>query len=295
MKNILLTTAYSNTSKNALRYTLRVAQYFDAKVTVLHIYKGDSIDLFQTKKEVAEESESLSPKGNIEERQRVEDKKLKTFISENTSKQFYAVPIERKAICDDNVVKQVLAEEEEEEYDLIVIANKTKRHLSDALFGSTASKLLVKTKTPILLIPPMAFYRGLPNITFVSKLETNDFSAIEHLFDWTMVFDSKLHLVHFFQGKTLKLEAEQKKENFLKEFKAEIEGKIVDINLLNAQLMDGVRDYLESSNVDLLVLTTHQRGFFAPLFDTSSSSRIAGDSNMVPVLILKNKFLPPKA
>ena len=270
MKRILFTTAYSNTSKNALRYTLRLALYFEAKITMLHIYKGED----KTQKE------------NIEE-----DKKLKTFISENIPKQFYAVPIEQKAISGDNIVKQVLAEEDENKYDLIVVGNKTNRHLSDALFGSTASKLLVKTKTPILLIPPMAFYQGLPNITFVSKLEPYDFPAIEHLFDWAMAFDSKLHLVHFFQGNKLKQEAEQKREKFLQEFKAEVEGKIVDISLLNAQLMDGVRNYLETSNVDLLVLTTHQRGFFAPMFDMHASSRIAGDSNMVPVLILKNNFL----
>ncbi len=195
MKKILFTTAYSQSSKNTWQFVLRLAQHFEAQITLMHVYEDASVSfvLGNLDEEMVENFEKFNTSKFEEEKNR-----LRKFAAENTPKQDNAVAV-KFIVATGNVVSVILQEEQENKYDLLVLGTTTSSSLSDALFGSVSQKILAQAKTPVFLVPPMASYHGINKIVYATNFESGDLTAIQHLMEWSQAFGAKLHLLHVFR------------------------------------------------------------------------------------------------
>lgn len=284
MKKILFTTAYSESSKNTWQYVLRLAKYFEAQITLMHVYKDASVSflLGNIDEEMIDNLENFNASRFEEEKDR-----LYKFAIENTPKQKQPVSI-KFIVATGNVADAILQEEQNNQYDLIVLGTTTSNRFSDTLFGSVSLKILAQSITPLFLVPPMAVYRPINKIVYATNFETGDVSAIQHLMEWVEVFHAKLHLLHVHQNTLGSKQATERMESLKRTFQESDEGGTISSQLIEGRIVKSIEEYLEQTDSGMIALTTHKRGFFAQLFDSSVTNRIATEA-MVPVLIYKQR------
>ena len=288
MKKILFTTAYSKSSKNTWHYALKLAQYFDAQITLMHVYQDASMILTTgPDSQAGELSDNLD---RFNEKKLFEEKnRLRTFVSENTPKQFHQLSFNYVAKTG-NVAAAILEEEKNSDYGIIIIGTTTTSRLGSALFGSTARTLLAQSSSPVLLVPPMATYRGIRKIIYATNFESGDVSAIQQLIDWVEAFDAKLHLLHVLKNTYKAQAAKEKMKLLIDQFRKAKETGTVTTQFLEGRIAQSIQQYLQKIGGDMIALTTHNRGFFAQLFDPSITNQIASEA-MVPILIFKEKIV----
>ena len=286
MKKILFTTAYSRSSKNTWRYALRLAQHFDAQITLLHVYEDEAVKVIAGN-ELLDEDLIVDLKDFDADKCEDEKARLRLFAVENTPKQYHALSM-NFIVTAGNVKNAIMQEEEESHYDLIVLGTTTTNRYSDVLFGSTSLKVLAQAKTPVFLVPPMATYHGLNKIVYATNFETGDAVALNQLMDWVQAFDAKLHLLHVNRNTVRAQQAAEKMERLIKSFTDEEESGILTSQLVEGSIAKSIEEYLVSTRSDMIALTTHKRGYFAQLFDSSVSNQIATEA-LVPVLVFKQR------
>jgi nucleotide-binding universal stress UspA family protein len=262
MKKILFPTAYSTSSKNTWRYVLRLAQHFEARITLMHVYKDTYVsnlpDIEFLEEDMIDNFTNFDADKFEEEQIR-----LHNFAIENTPKQYDSLPMNFKVFAG-NVSMAILQEEQKYNYDLLVLGTVTTNRFSDTLFGSTSLKVLAQAKTPIFLVPPMANYHGINKIVYASNFQSDDVVAIRHLMEWSEAFNAKLHLLHVNKNTVGSKQATEKMEKMRSSFE----------------------EADEAGTIYMIALTTHKRGFFAQLFDSSITNQIATKA-LVPILIFK--------
>lgn len=284
MKKILFPTAHSKFSKNTWRYALRLAQFFDAQITLMHVYEDSSFGLSQGH-DFLDEDMLDDLKDLDKEKYEDEYEKLNQFAAENTPKQYHSIAMDY-VVTVGNVVAAILQEEQENNYDLIVLGTSTTNRFSDALFGSTSLKILAQSKTAIFLVPPMVYYRGINKIVYATNFESGDAFTLQRLADWMEAFRAELHLLHINKNTVAAKQAKEKMEKLINFFEQDNEVGMVTFQFIEGNIAKGIENYLETTNSDMIALTTHKRGFFAQLFDSSVTNQIATEA-LVPILIFK--------
>ncbi len=282
MKKILFTTAYALSSKNTWQFVIRLAKHFGAQITLMHVYEDASVSflLGNLDEEMVENLETFNASKFEEEK-----KRLHKFVIDNTPKEDYSAAV-KFIVATGNTASAILQEEQENNYDLIVMGTTTSSSLTDALIGSVSQKVLSQATTPVFLVPPMAAYHGIKKIAYATNFESGDLNAIQHLMEWVQAFDAKLHLLHVDRKTYGGTQAAERMENLIRIFKENSESDSISYQLLEGNITKSIEEYLKITGSDMIALTTHKRGFFAQLFDSSVTNQIALES-MVPVLIYK--------
>ena len=94
----------------------------------------------------------------------------------------------------------------------------------------------------------------------------------------------KLHLLHIYQWKDELPEAEQKIAKLLEDHSAHKERLIP--KLIKGKPLKAIREYADFSQANLVATTTHKKGVWAHLFQTSITKEVL-EKTKVPVLVLK--------
>lgn len=275
MKQILFPTAYASSAKAAFRYTQKLAQYFEAGITLAHIYDSVSI----TKKVMAYDEVN----GLEDQKWTNEIEQLKTFAQDMAAKQFHSIPMDYIA-TDGNVVKELLQIQQQNRFDLIVMGMR--RHPNnDRLIGKTAAALIDQMNCPLLLIPPNIRYMGLGKIVYGTALEPGDENSIEYLMDWCEAFDASIHILHVAKQEQLQA-ATDKLELLMQSFLAEREAGIITQQVLSGRIKEVFAEYVEFTGADILALHRRKQGFWQRIIDGSLTKTLA-ELIPIPILVLK--------
>jgi nucleotide-binding universal stress UspA family protein len=284
MKNILFPTAYSVQSKVAYRYTQKLAQYFGASITLLHVYKSVSPIIGEVDEATLIEIGGYDYNALEDKRWEAEVDKLKDFALEMSAKQFENIPVDFIATSG-NVVNEILEINDVNQFDLIVMGMR-KRTTTERLFGNTTySIFLEEINCPILFIPPTAHYLGMDKIIYGTAFQIGEESAIEHLFDWCEAFDSTLHLLHIHQ-KTDKPVAQLKMNKLMVNYKTETEAGFMTAQLLEGNIKEAMELYIDFTGADLLAIHRRKKGFWQRI-QKGSLTNILMEDSMIPLLILQ--------
>lgn len=285
IKKILFTTAYSTSSKNTWRYALRLAQHFEARIYLLHVYHETKSALLPGNDFILDQELDLDEMYD-EEQYRLEKNRLQEFAIEYTPREYQSVPVSF-IVTTGNVVEAILEEERETNYDLIVLGTSTAT-TANRFWGGSALKVLARTKTPVFLVPPMAKYNGIHRIVYATNFESGDIQAIQQLMQWIHAFGAKLHLLHVYKKTYGAKQAAERMQMLMRTFEVEDEAGMMNYQLLEGQAVQNIESYLDYTDADMIALTTHQRGVFAQLFDPGVTNQIATEV-MVPILVFKQK------
>ncbi len=161
IKNILYTTDLSENARYAFAYAVSLANLYDAKITLLHVlpevpaladkniigYIG--ADRWQQIKahHFQEAKEALIGK----RRDRLAVKDVLQQFSEN-AKKGEAVGTDEIIVERGNPVEEILKQAEERHCDLIVMGTHGHGVLEEAMIGSTARRVVRRSKIPVLVV-----------------------------------------------------------------------------------------------------------------------------------------------
>lgn len=286
MKRILFTTAYGKYSPNVWKYTLHLAKYFQASITLMHVYKQDTFaEVIDEERYLTNDSPDNVPMLS-EEQYKEELQNLKVFAAENTGKRFLNIPLSFY-VSEGFIANTILEAQASGDFDLLVMGT-TKERFSNRLFGSIALNVLNDSTDPVLLIPPDSTFYNIKKIIFTTNFEPGDRQAILYLLEWSKAFDAKVHLLHISPNSMAEKIALEKMNDLMKSFDNTKERQQLTFQLLKGEKAKAIEEYRTLTGSDMIALFPQKRRFFSKVFDTSLTKQLAQET-LIPLLILKEK------
>ncbi|MGB0882778.1 MAG: universal stress protein [Vicingaceae bacterium] len=272
MKKILVPTDFSETADRARDYAIQIAQLINAEIILLNTYhvpySGASAGTLINIDKIA-----------LEEAEKAMDLQLE-YVNKNYKNVKFSTLCRSGLLVDS--IKRIC---ENNKIDLIILGTKGASGAIENMLGSNASSLVGNVNTPIITIPvngkinfPKRIVAandltetGEENFFEVLKqLAIDTYSTIDFLFivkeeseidtkiqrlkaaDFDNTFDAHYHPFHFKESENVE---------------------------------EGILDYIEQKDFDLLVVVSHQRSFWEELFHKSISKSLVKHAKL-PILIL---------
>lgn len=274
MKKILVPTDFSETADKARDYAVQIAQVIDAEIILLntyHIpYAGASAGTLVNIDAMAMEDSEKHMKDQMD------------YVTKNFSN------IQFSSTCAPGLlVDTVKGMAKSDNIDLIVMGTTGTSGVVENFLGSNASALIGSTSTPVITVPANATINFPKRIVVANDLtesgEDQLYAALKDIAGGTNASIDFLFVTDDEDKAETKIER-LKAAKFDEEFDAAYHPfHFKDSD--NAE--DGILEYLEGKNFDLLVVVTHQRNFWQRLVERSISKSLVKHAEL-PILVLSD-------
>ena len=268
MKTILVPTDFSENADRALIYACNLALKNKAKVILMNSYQAPA-----TTTNVMVDFTTL-----------LEEDSLKGLDESliKIKKQFNDVEIVTHG-CYGYLSEAISKTSKEFDVDLVVMGTAGSTNLATNIFGSNTTEAIKNTGLPIIVVPPQTEFLPWKNITFASNiLESKNDYPFETLKDLTRIQNCKLNIL------TVVDEAvEVDKEKVEARIASRLQGVDYDINVVeHPSIADGILDFINENDTDLLVLIKKDYGFIEGLLHSSVTRKLALHAHK-PMLLYK--------
>jgi nucleotide-binding universal stress UspA family protein len=155
IQKILYATDLSSNSVYALRYAINSAIKHDAAIIILHVFeKVDPASNAWLDPYLSEERHQEIYNERITETKALIQKRLKVIreneLKNNPEFEDRTITIE---ICEGFPAEEILSKAEELNCDAIIMGTHSKGIIANAFLGSTAKRVLRRTRKPVFIIP----------------------------------------------------------------------------------------------------------------------------------------------
>lgn len=264
MKKILVATDFSACATNAMEYALELAKILKYEVCALHAigsfegvfnntYNALYIEDYYNSKRVA----------------------LQNWAATFTSRDHFE-DVAVSTVCEVGSVSGVIMKYiEANPVELLVMGTMGSTGIS-GLFGSNASTMVEKTKTPTLIVPLESKFSINPIITlatdFAVTLSSGDVNALSEL---VQAFGSpKLNVVNIIEGPEWK--TNETGEAALKQLLPQPE---LDFNYIQEDSKTGgILNFIATSETDILCLVKRHHNIVYRIFNTSTVNKVLNRS-----------------
>jgi len=255
MKKILFPTDFSPSAHNAFQYTIDLAKITNAKVDVISVYpeqlKGEELYLSP------ESQRSLRV-----EKQSLMEEKMATFI-----KQYTYGNIGTKVVYPSDFIADSIANRSKKGYDLIVMGTKGERNTLNKIMGSVTTNTMTHAACPVLAVPENAKFEGIGLITYATSFSANDKHFVQQLSRFAKTVGAATQFLYVSDKPKVPAGESLNEKISSTEFK---QFHIVN----NPSVMEGVDDFLEESNSNILALFIPKRNLWDKLFHKSFSKKM---------------------
>lgn len=281
MKKILVPIDFSEVSKNALTYAVKLAAHTHASVQAVHAYlptipEPYLVAAFQD--DILENQEKLAIQYFEDIRQTLPPEAL-----DQIDLQFKIVlggPIE-------TILKMVQAEKP----DLVMMGMRSGNPIAKKLLGSTTAAMIQRVDVPVMVIPADADFHSLSHLTFASDLEEGDLDIIELVSEMFHSWAPALQCVHV-QAAEPPIEEQLQVRRLRKSCEAHDRISSVEVmTVTNEDVSEGILSLVTRRHSDMIILRTHLRGFWGRLLHTSVSRELSRKT-LIPLLIFP---IPPQS
>ncbi len=278
MKNVLLPTDFSDNSWNAIAYAL---QYFKTEACcfyLLHVTTIDNLIVGDTAY-IPSQSEIENTYVNpAKQKLRQCLKRISTTFDPNKKHRFYALTDYSFII--ESIRKQV----KEKHIDMIVMGTKGASGLKEYIIGSNAGDVITKVKCTTLIVPENATYQPHKEIAFPTDFTMSyDIQTLEPISELLSKQKTALRILHITKKSTvLNTEQEYNKE-LIEEFFDEFNFSFHF--LTNSKLEDAIQCFVESRDIDLIVMVAKNLNYFQHILFHSRVEKISYHTE-VPFLVL---------
>jgi nucleotide-binding universal stress UspA family protein len=257
IKKILVPVDFSACSAAALRYAENFAAFTRAtEVKAIHIFSpqvatGDAI--------------IVPPMGELMDQR---DEAFNKFLAGIPSPE----GISRKSelllgFAADKIIQH------SKDYDLVIMGSTGDTDLLEQVFGSVSSEVSQNAGCPVLLVPNRAQFKDYENVLYASNNLSLSRRAVLKFQDFNELFKARVHFVHINDEEG---QHEGKRESLFAplfnnpdpEFAFEIKEVTAD------SVQEGLVEYLKSKPIELAVMVTRHRGFWAKLFHRSETKQM---------------------
>ncbi len=271
MKNILIPTDFSNTSRNAFQYALKLAEYIKAdSINIVHVFLP----------ETAGEADFIPPVAQLmKSRQTALDNFVEELLEEAGST---PCSIGHEVLVGFPADELVQASEE---YSFIVMGTTGQSGVLEKIFGSVSSSVSQRAYCPVLLVPKDARFRPLKHIIYASNYESASQEMIEKLAGFNQHFNAHIHFVHVRQQKGTSL-TEINEAIFKKAFEKGEPSFAFEITEVEGEdITAGISQYADEKDAELAVMVTRHRNFWQSILHRSQTKKMALATH-IPLMVL---------
>jgi len=278
MKKILCPTDFSKTATRAMEYAAYLASQAHAKLTLLHV----------THLPLAETAETaLVATEVVGEMNRDATDKLASaakYLQDQYGSGF-EIDYEVKTAFLADAVRYYIVHEG---YELVVVGSTGGGNtLEEILIGSNTLAIIEDVLCPVLSIPTNARKPRIQKIAYASDLQDTDAIALKQVIHFASLTGARVEVVHI--EKKNDTAGQQKAA----EFGQRIEALFAEQNVQFTEIIHpdeevGLKDYLTTTNTDLLVIMKRHRSFFSNLFHSSLTEKLTYHSKF-PMLVLDER------
>lgn len=265
MKTILVPTDFSSSAENALLFASIFAKNQNAKLIMLHA--------FQIPVPIAEISYNIL---HEEKENKKKEINAKLLLERDKIKNAETINIEFLAI--EGFAEDVILDfTNNKTIDFIIMGTNGAGKHTSGMFGSTTTHIIEKANCPVIAIPETAsFNNAIKKITFATDFHSNDIDVIDKIIDIASTFHAHIKILHISDTETSTEEEKLMMCNFTKKVNAKTDYKNILFQILiGTDVETQLEDYIKSHDTDMIVMSTHFRGFMDRLFGKSITKKVA--------------------
>jgi nucleotide-binding universal stress UspA family protein len=265
MKTFLVPVDFSETSKNAAKYAIRLAGQVHGSSVILYNV-SDPVTLM-----------SLSEHS----RMALSAKELEKLKDKIPSRGATVTCIAEEGSLMPNLIKYTA----ENPIDLIIMGTTGATNLKKVFMGSNTLNVVKSVNVPVMIIPPSVKFRPIKSVLFTSDFKdveaTTPFDALKKIVN---LFGSKLHIVNVDSEHYIELSEVYKKERALMEEK--LGSYNPEFAFIRAfDFLQGVSQFIETKNIDAIVTIPKKHSFLSGMFVVSNTKKL-GYNSKVPIFAI---------
>lgn len=270
MKKFLVPTDFSDTSKNAARYAVELAQD-DPQTTII---------LYNAYDKLAPGADGSPLTETDEDRRKVLEQALANLEIE--LHEISTVRIEYVAEEGGSLVESIERYVRYNAIDAVIMGITGSTRLEQIFFGSNALNMARQGVCPVIIVPPKANFRKIQNVMLLSDFKnvksTTPVAQIKKLLD---IFKPNFHIVNVDAEHHVQLTEEYKRErDWMEKTFTEYKPEFYFIRMYD--FLEAIDAFTADHNIDLIVTVPRKHSFLTGLYKTSHTKKLAYHSH-VPV------------
>lgn len=272
MKKILFPTDFSEVSKNAFIYALKLADAIEAEIITLHVYELESpayLDVSIYLQDIYE-YEELSDFENYKDEVPV----LRNIAIANNLEHIKMSNV----LIQGYLVKEIVSLSKKENIDFIVMGTKGVTHLREVFLGTVATKIMNECNATVLAIPEKCNYAPVEKILFNTRFHMEDIEPLKKVVALANVFQSHIDCL------IVKPPHSVYNDDFVVDFKNIFKDENIAFHSVLGNDMEGIiLNFIEQNKINMVAIHERHRGFFEKLFQVSLSKKLTFHIN-IPIL-----------
>lgn len=287
IKRILVPVDYSECSKFACRFAIKIACKVGADIKLFHTYYSPAFDLIELAGAVQTQSqlrEEVTTNLEDSEKETIEGfiQGLREYVRENclpAIKFSYditpGVPEDEIIRFSDNYVP-----------DLIIMGTKGKGTGMGAIMGSVTASVVNRIAYPLLAIPEKYTFVGeknVKNLLYVTDFDESDFLTLKSLILLTDQLDLDIHCVHI--GDDPKSWDKVRMEGLMDYFRKAYGKTQVSYSFISQKnLLYDLDELIRQKSINILSLTAHRQTIVDKLFKPNITKKLFYHTS-IPLLV----------
>ncbi len=281
MKNILVSTDFSNYANNAVDFAVQSAKYLPVEVTLLNA--------FEITGSIFTDYMGVNKEFNHSQMDDVHNKlaELKKLIEETEG------VIVNTYVAVKPLVDAIMEVIEEKGIDLVVMGTLGASGMKEKLWGSKTAALIGKTKVPLMVIPFFYEWKKPEKLLLATNHFEKEPAMLDFVFELADLYMTQVHVAVMTDEDDDKadtfLEHTRKTpqyEKFLKEqYKEET---LTATHLYGMEFEETLQNHIDENEIDILAMVTYQRGFWDRVFNPSRTKHMSYHTK-IPLLVIPGK------
>lgn len=278
MRKILIPTDFSDNAMNAIKYSLELFKYEVSEFYIMHAYQDEiyADETLLNREKIDQVTKSI---------RNASIKKLETILKQ--IKQISPNPRHKHHIISSNSILVDEADRivDSENIDIIVMGTRGETNDKKIIFGSHTLQVLKYVQCPVLAIPENYKYSQPKHIVFPTNyMIPYKRRELKLLCEMASPFKGEIDMVYISKTEKLSLRQEDNK-NFIKN---ELNKNQVNfITIKNKDITKAIFNYVESKNIDMIVMVNTRHSFLENILYQSTIDKISLQLN-IPFLALQN-------
>ena len=280
VKKILFPTDFSPTAQNAFKHCLILADYYQAKIEVLHVVFPEYAAMDVPVVSMATTREKVDAAIPV----------MHSFLELGLSQTqalytFQAIPRVEEKVEIGIAVGTIVKMANEHDADLIMMGTKGSHNTLEKAFGSVSTGVIEQAQCPVMLIPEFAQWKPTHIVAYATDLSESDPYHFWKAAEMLTPFHPLLHVINIHKGDAHdQIAIDELKKIFSDNTPA------VQISFHQEKhdsIATGLEEFVDNYGVDLLVMYSPHRSWVERWFHHSQTRDVAFTTR-IPLLVIKS-------
>jgi nucleotide-binding universal stress UspA family protein len=287
VRRILVPLDFTEHSKNAAFFALKIAHVYGAELKLLHVFNSPIVDMIPFT-DAASIQIDVDISFHILQKNAKEQlikfhSQLRNYADDNGMKSLRIGYTLREGFASYGIIDTCRRYKP----GLVVMGTKNEGFRSSELVGSVATEVVEETKIPLVVIPEKAILRDISEvktILYATRLDDNDYSAIRKLAIIVSAF--RVNIICANISEEPENSIIKAKMNSLKDYTKKVVKKAnIDFEFVKGKdSVETFKGFISGRNIDLFAVTMYKRNLLSRIFNPSLTRKMLLEAD-VPMLI----------